>query len=89
MESENIRQLIEHQQTLEKSFTHFDNSRYVTTNLNFWSDLVGKDKKNKDATKRNLTKYAFEYLHQDKNSFQGVVHGATRIWNCVSMASLY
>jgi hypothetical protein len=45
-----------------KSFTHFGNKLY-TTNLNFWSDLVGRDKENEEAAKRNLNKeYAFEHL---------------------------
>jgi hypothetical protein len=59
--AENIRQLIERQQTLEKSFSHYDNKLY-TTNLNFRSDLVGRDKYNEEAAKRNLTKYAFDNL---------------------------
>jgi hypothetical protein len=59
--SENIRQLIERQQTLEKSAAHVDNKLY-TSNLNFRSLLIGKDKKNEELAKRNLTKYAFEQL---------------------------
>ena len=59
--SENIRQLIERQQTLEKSAAHLDNKLY-TSKFNYQSELIGKDKKNKELAKRNLTKYAFEQL---------------------------
>jgi hypothetical protein len=56
-----INSLLECQQTLEKSFNHFDNKLY-TTNLNFHSDLVGQHKKDKETAKRNLTKYGFDHL---------------------------
>jgi len=59
--SEHVRQLIERQNTLEKSFHHNDNKLY-TSSLNFRSDMLGQDKKDEELAKKNLTKYAFVKL---------------------------
>jgi hypothetical protein len=59
--SEHVRQLIERQNTLEKTFHYVDNKLY-TSSLNYRSELVGPGKKHEELAKRNLTKYAFNQL---------------------------
>ena len=59
--SEHVRQLIERQNTLEKSFHHQDNKLY-TSSLNFRSERIGIEKKNEEEAKRNLTSYSFQKL---------------------------
>jgi hypothetical protein len=74
--SENIQQLIERQQTLEKSFTHFDNKL----------DLVGSDKKDEETAKRALTKYGFDHLFTRARaasrelSMKTLPDGAVQLW---------
>jgi hypothetical protein len=50
--SEHVRQLIERQNTLEKSFHHHDNKLY-TSSLNFRLQLIGPEKKAK-RWRRNI-----------------------------------
>ena len=59
--SEHVRQLIERQNTLEKSFHHHDNKLY-TSCLIFRSELTLQAKKDEELAKRNLTKFAFDTL---------------------------
>jgi hypothetical protein len=60
--SEHVRQLIERQNTLEKSFHNHDNKLY-TSCLIYRSDLTGQAKKDEELAKKNLTKYAFDILY--------------------------
>jgi hypothetical protein len=58
---EHVRQLIERQNTLEKSIHHHDNKLY-TSSLNFRSELIGQEKRNEEAAKKHLTKFAYSTL---------------------------
>jgi hypothetical protein len=59
--SEHVRQLIERQNTLEKTIHYQDNKLY-TSSLSFRSQLVGSGKKDEEQAKKHLTIFAFNKL---------------------------
>jgi hypothetical protein len=70
---------------LERSAAHVDNKLY-TSNLNYRSQLIGKDKKNEELAKTNLTKYAFEQLFvrarsaAKELSWEELDDGTVKLW---------